>query len=239
MDEKKVKFELSRVALIFVVLFGLCLLIWTFILGVWVGTKIGGKQAPEEIALEKKVPESPPPLSVNATNATPEVEKAPQANQTTPQVNQTTNQTVAQLKEEKKEEAPKTEVKGPAQAPKHETEAPKKEVPKKVAKATEKPQTPRYEKKEVAHLAEKIKEEKTGKFSIQVGAFSQKEKALNMVEKAKKLGYTAEIKEITSEGKTLYKVLVGRYGDRTTADKAVGEIRNRLGVEKPFVIEMP
>ncbi len=239
MDEKKVKFELSRIALIFVILFGLCLLIWTFILGVWVGTKIGGKQAPEEIALEKKVPESPSPLSVNATNATPGVEKAPPVNQTTPQANQTTNQTVAQVKEEKKEEATKAEVKAPAQAPKHETEAPKKEVPKRTAKTTEKAQTPRYEKKEVAHLAEKIKEERGGKFSIQVGAFSQKEKALNMIEKAQKLGYSAEIKEVTSEGKILYKVLVGRYGDRTTADRAVAEIRNRLGVEKPFVIEMP
>lgn len=240
MEEKKVKFELSKISLIFVILFALCLLIWTFILGVWVGTKIGGKQASEEIALEQKVPQTTSPV-VNATNMTQEVQNETQKAQNVTQMNQTENQTVAQVKEEKKEVVSHSEVKKPEV--KKEVVPPKKEVHKEVAKKTEKKsetaEAPKYAKKEVAHLAETIKEQSTGKFSVQVGAFSQKEKALSVVEKAKKLGYSAEVKEIASEGKTLYKVLVGRYGDRASADKAVKEIQSKLGIEKPFIVELP
>ncbi len=240
MEEKKVKFELSKISLIFVILFGLCLLIWTFILGVWVGTKIGGKQSTEEIALEQKVSPHPSPV-VNATNMTQEAQKETKKTENETQMNQTVNQTIAQVKEEKKEIAPqpaekKPEVKKEVTPSKKEVHGEAFQKPEKQSAPTE---SPKYAKKEVAHLAEKIKEQSSGKFSIQVGAFSQREKALSVVEKAKKLGYSAEIKETTSEGKTLYKVLVGRYGDRPTADKALKEIQGKLGIEKPFVVELP
>ncbi len=52
--EKKVKIEISKMALIFTILFSLSLLIWSFVIGVWVGTKIGVKPEKEEIAMEEE-----------------------------------------------------------------------------------------------------------------------------------------------------------------------------------------
>jgi len=53
MEEKKIKIEISKLALIFIILFSLSLLVWSFVIGVWVGTKIGSKSKKEEIALER------------------------------------------------------------------------------------------------------------------------------------------------------------------------------------------
>ncbi|MCS7200147.1 MAG: SPOR domain-containing protein [Caldimicrobium sp.] len=216
MEEKKIKFELSMVALVFVVLFGLCILIWTFILGVWIGTKIGGKTSSEEVALEKK-PEIPPisvPLGANETNATNQTAKPTNetiSNQTETVITKIDNAT----KEVKKEEIAK------------------RETPVKTAK-----ETPEYKKKEVAQLATKIKEEPMGKYSIQVGAFSQRDKAEQMKNKIKNLGYTGEIKEVQQEGKTLFKVYLGKFGSREEAEKVIPIAREKLGVDKPFVVEI-
>ena len=53
MEEKKIKIEISKLALVFIILFSLSLLVWSFVIGVWVGTKIGSKSKKEEIALER------------------------------------------------------------------------------------------------------------------------------------------------------------------------------------------
>ncbi|MCS7149608.1 MAG: SPOR domain-containing protein [Caldimicrobium sp.] len=226
MEEKKVKFELSRVALIFVVLFGLCILIWTFILGVWIGTKIGGKRVAEEVALDKK-PEIPPlnvpAITSNVTNVTNETAKI--TNETKAVQNETSIAKVDNTtKEVMKEEGIKKEV-------------PLAEKPKKSVESKPVKEAPEYKRKEVAQLATKIKEEPAGKFSLQVGAFSQKDKADQMVNKIKGLGYSAELKEVTQEGKILYKVYLGKFGSREEAEKAIPIAKERLGVEKPFIVE--
>jgi len=53
MEEKKIKIEISKLALVFIILFSLSLLVWSFVIGVWVGTKIGSKSKKEEIALKQ------------------------------------------------------------------------------------------------------------------------------------------------------------------------------------------
>lgn len=53
MEEKKIKIEISKLALVFIILFSLSLLVWSFVIGVWVGIKIGSKSKKEEIALEQ------------------------------------------------------------------------------------------------------------------------------------------------------------------------------------------
>jgi len=53
MEEKKIKIEISKLALVFIILFSLSLLVWSFVIGVWVGIKIGSKSKKEEIALKQ------------------------------------------------------------------------------------------------------------------------------------------------------------------------------------------
>ncbi len=50
--DKKSKIEISKLTLIFIILFGLCLMIWSFIIGVWVGSKLGVNE--EKLPLEEK-----------------------------------------------------------------------------------------------------------------------------------------------------------------------------------------
>lgn len=242
MEEKKIRFELSRVAIIFVILFGLCILIWTFIFGVWIGTKIAGKQVVDETKLAKKPELSPisPPVS-SLTNTTEAQDKAPSnlTAQATGLGNETkvpavvanqTDRTDQQGAKEQKISSPATEVK---KEPALTTDKQKKEVASKSAK-----EEPKYQKKEVAQLATKIKEEPSGKFTIQVGAFSQKDKAEQMRQRVREVGYSAEIREVTQEGKTLYKVYLGRFASREDAEKVLPTVKNKLNIDRPFVTEL-
>lgn len=229
MESKKVKIEISRIALVFIVLFGLCLLVWSFIIGVWVGSKIGLKEE-RKIALENATPQvppspslppPPPPVSgyVPAQNVTSQNQtfQVVQANQTlsnqtidnqTPIV-RVTNQTQVQPKPVPSSPPPK--------------EKPKPEVTSK--------------QKEVAKLSSEIKKEERY-YALQVGAFSSKESAENLKALAEKKGYKASIKTVSSENKTLYKVYVGRYSERAEAEKHISKVVNDLGVSKPFVVEL-
>ncbi|MCD6490125.1 MAG: SPOR domain-containing protein [Thermodesulfobacterium sp.] len=82
MEEKKVKIEVSRLALVFIILFGLSLLVWSFVIGVWVGTKIGGETKKEEIAMESpnasyEQEKVAPPLLISNKTAPPAVKVTP------------------------------------------------------------------------------------------------------------------------------------------------------------------
>jgi len=232
-SDKKVKVELSRVALIFVILGALCILVWTFILGVWVGTKIGGKPHEEEIAMQKQEVK---PLTPEPQNQTAVVsENATLTNQT-----EATNATAEAPKAIEEKEKPKPQEEKKVSPPKEvaHKEVKAKATPKEPAhKETVKKEAakPQYTKKEVAQLATKIAEK--GYF-IQIGAFSEKAKAELLKEKAQKQGFTARIKEVSSEGKTLYKVLIGGYTNRGDAEKVVDSVKEKLGIEKPFIVEL-
>lgn len=239
MEERKIKFELSRVALIFVILFGLCVLIWTFILGVWIGTKIGGKAGTEEVAMEKRpeIPTLTPQVTPNATNETRQAANETTQNQTAIS-HEAVNKTEAKVTQEvKAENVTKEPVKEAKKEVKKDTVVPTKM--KRESTLTEMKEEPQYKKKEVAHLATKIKEEPLGKVTIQVGAFSTREKAEQLTAKIKELGYTAEIREVSQEGKTLYKVYLGRFGSREEATRLFPIIKNKLAVDRPFIVELP
>ncbi len=239
MEGKKIKFELSRLALIFVILFALCLLVWTFILGVWIGTKIGGKPVSEEVALEREVRL---PSVGNLTSNVSDASQAPlvTANETSNATqNATSEKQVAEEKEELRQTS-ETEKKAIVKKEPVKKEVTKKEELKKETEKTEK--KPSYQKKEVAQIAAKVKGEEAvssvGHYSLQVGAFSHKEKAEELKKKAEKMGYFAQIKEANVEGKSMYKVYVGRFGKREEAEQSISEVKAKLGVEKPFIVEL-
>ncbi|MCD6548826.1 MAG: SPOR domain-containing protein [Thermodesulfobacterium sp.] len=108
MEEKKVKIEVSRLAFVFIILFGLSLLVWSFVIGVWVGTKIGGESKKEEIAMESPTTSheqetvTPPPLISNET-APPAVKITPPVATKKPGVKETSKEEKKTTEYQKKE----------------------------------------------------------------------------------------------------------------------------------------
>ncbi|MFN4196408.1 MAG: SPOR domain-containing protein [Caldimicrobium sp.] len=247
MDKKKFKFELSFLGILFVILFTLCLLVWTFILGVWIGTKIGGKPQSEEVALEsKKELVVAPSLFQKQTVET----NATRNNETTYGTPLPPQEPQSALKEEKTSQPQEQKEMKQTQVSPMETPKPKKEEKTKVKKELSqkeqvKKEVPKYKKREVAQIASKVKSEATtglitgsSFYTLQVGAFSQKEKADEIKSKAEKIGYIAQVKEVSQEGKHLYKVFVGKFTKREEAEQAIASVKSKLGVEKPFIVEV-
>ncbi len=236
--ERKYKFEVSRLGVVFIVLFALCLLVWTFVLGVWIGTKMGEKQSIETVKLEPQSPQAPsaqaPAPQASLPQASEEKKIAPSAGQSnqTNQTNQTmvahqalSQEATSQVKPEKqpatepkveKEKQPKTE-------PKVEKERAKKE-PIKTAKVQ--PQ-------------EKLKPQQEGQpfYALQVGAFSKKESAEKVRAEVERIGLKALVKESSQDGKMIYKVLAGRFESRERAEQFISKIESTLGI-RPFVVEV-
>ncbi|AEH23605.1 Sporulation domain-containing protein [Thermodesulfobacterium geofontis OPF15] len=214
MEEKKVKIEVSRLALVFIILFGLSLLIWSFVIGVWVGTKIEKKAQKEEIVLEQPVPSqapsTPPVVLSNETTPPP----APSVS------NETTPPAPVKISPPPSSEKPVKE------------EIAKKEVP------VEQKKKAKYQKKEVAKIATQIKEIPTVFYSVQIGAFSKKEIAEKLKDNAISKGYKAFMKEYKTNGEILYKVYVGKYSTKEEAKKYITQIAKDLNVEHPFVTEI-
>jgi cell division septation protein DedD len=228
MEGKKVKIEVSRIALVFIILFGLCLLVWSFIGGVWVGSKLGSKEqekiAAESTSKEELPPPPPPSLTSNESATTPSLSG----------LNATAEKPV-DLKGNASSQAFVSPSKPEPEAQVIEKE--KKQAKPKVSEVKEpsKEKTSISKTKEVAKIANQIKQ---GSFALQVGAFSQKESAEKLRTLAEKKGYKVTVKAIPSEGKTLYKVYVGRYASREEAEKAATKVVSDLGVSKTFVVEL-
>ncbi|WP_022854580.1 SPOR domain-containing protein [Thermodesulfobacterium thermophilum] len=228
MEGKKVKIEVSRIALVFIILFGLCVLVWSFIGGVWVGSKLGSKEQ-EKIAAESTSKEElpPPPLLPSNESAISPPSSGLNATAEKPvdlQKNASSQAFVPPSKPEPKAEAQVIEKE-------------KKQAKPKVSEVKEpsKEKTSISKTKEVAKISNQIKQ---GSFALQVGAFSQKESAEKLRTLAEKKGYKVTVKAIPSEGKTLYKVYVGRYASREEAEKAATKVASDLGVSKPFAVEL-
>lgn len=233
MEGKKVKIEVSRIALVFIILFGLCLLVWSFIIGVWVGSKLGSKEqekiAAESTSKEELPPPPPPSLTSNESATTPSLSglNATAEKPVDLKGNASSQAFIPPSKPEPKEQKTETKL----------TEKEKKSDKPKVAevKDSSKEKTPASKTKEVAQISNQIKQ---GSFVLQVGAFSQKESAEKLRTLAEKKGYKVTVKAIPSEGKTLYKVYVGRYASREEAEKAATKVVSDLGVSKPFAVEL-
>ncbi len=228
---KKVKIEISKLTLVFVILFGLCLLVWTFIFGAWIGSKIGGKREKLEIVTEKQVqPISNLTISnFTQTNTTVATANVSTHNVTSPS-NVTSNAVVVQKPQEKI--------------------IPKKETVYSQAtkEMSSKKEAAKYQKKEVAQIASVIKKEEAPKISnqtsknsyytLQVGAFT----SINSVETFKEIlakkGYHPLVEKTTIDGKTWYRVYVGKYSSKEEAQKHASEVKNKLGLDKVLIVEL-
>lgn len=244
---KKVKIEVSKLTLVFIFLFGLCLLIWTFIFGAWVGSKIGGKKEKLEIVTEKPIQPTYNFTSFNRTFSNTSPSNLTQDNVTIPSYNVTTsNVTVS------------SNLTAPTKVTSVSTNAVVAYKPEKITDKKEnlsskggnaKQESTKYKKKEVAQIASVIKKEEssqvsnetssqTSYYTLQVGAFS----SVNSVEAFKdtliKKGYHPFIRKTTLEGKTWYRVYIGSYSSKEEAQKRASEVKNKLGLEKVLVVEL-
>jgi len=191
MSEKKFKIEISKLMLVFFILFGLCIMIWVFIIGIWVGTKISEKSEKiifHEYELTPMEPAYPQKKSLSSFE---QIKRKPEEN----------------FKKKKKEEKLK------------------------------------YQRKEVAKIAEKIKKSKeivppVSFYSIQIGSFSKKEFAKKLKELANNKGYECFIKEAEIKDKKVYRVYIGKYSNRTEAQKHLKEVSKIFKVSKPLLVEL-
>ncbi|MFZ8832003.1 MAG: SPOR domain-containing protein [Thermodesulfobacteriaceae bacterium] len=217
--EKKFKFEVSKLGLLFIVLFALCILIWTFILGVWIGTKIGEKPQFETVKLEPQPAQTP--------QVSPVKEVAHSENQTNQALggNQTTPQQVAFQVQPEQQTKPEVKVEKEKPTPEPKTEKVKTE-PVRTAKVP-----PQEKVKPQPH------QEGMPFYALQVGAYSNKESAEKVKAEVEKMGFRALIKESIHDGKPIYKVLAGRFENREKAEQYKTMIEATLGV-RPFVVEV-
>jgi cell division protein FtsN len=217
--EKKFKFEVSKLGLLFIVLFALCILIWTFILGVWIGTKIGEKPQFETVKLEPQPAQTPQVLPVKeVAHSENQTNQAQVGNQTAPQ------QVASQVQPEQQTK-PEVKVEREKPTPEPKTEKVKTE-PVRTAKV---------------HPQEKVKpqphQEGMPFYALQVGAYSNKESAEKVKAEVERMGFRALIKESIHDGKPIYKVLAGRFENREKAEQYKTMIEATFGV-KPFVVEV-
>ena len=72
-------------------------------------------------------------------------------------------------------------------------------------------------------------------FSVQVGAFSTKASAEAIIEQLKKK-YTVDVIQITSGGKSVYKVWVGKFKTRDEAVKITQKLNNEEKISKTIIV---
>jgi cell division septation protein DedD len=69
----------------------------------------------------------------------------------------------------------------------------------------------------------------------QVNAYPDERSAKLIADRLKNKGYNAYVTEVQNQGKTWYRVSVGRYGSRDDADKTLEALRNKENFPKAFV----
>jgi DedD protein len=76
-----------------------------------------------------------------------------------------------------------------------------------------------------------------GKWTVQVNAFPDEKSAQGWVEKLKAKGYNAYVTEIRTDGRTWYRVRVGRYNSREEADRVAETLKSKESLPKAFSTE--
>ncbi|NQV42210.1 MAG: SPOR domain-containing protein [Candidatus Marinimicrobia bacterium] len=69
-----------------------------------------------------------------------------------------------------------------------------------------------------------------GTFSLQAGAFGNYDNAKRLADQIESIGYTTSIKERSSNGKTLYLIMVGNYSSKTAAVSVADMLDAALGI---------
>jgi len=70
----------------------------------------------------------------------------------------------------------------------------------------------------------------TGLFSLQAGAFSSWENARRLADQIESIGYSVVIQERSSNGKSLYVIMVGDYSTKTAAQSVADMLDAALGI---------
>lgn len=72
--------------------------------------------------------------------------------------------------------------------------------------------------------------QRRGQYSLQAGAFGNYDNARRLAEQIESIGYTTNIKERPSGGKTLYLIMVGDYSTKTAALSVADMLEAALGI---------
>ncbi|MCF7797391.1 MAG: SPOR domain-containing protein [Lentisphaeria bacterium] len=72
------------------------------------------------------------------------------------------------------------------------------------------------------------------RYELQCGAFSSQNNADLLANQVGSLGYDVSVEQKVVSGKTLYVVLAGKYSTRDEAGYEAENIKNALGIDKPF-----
>ena len=223
---KKIKFEFSRLGFAFVVLVFLCIVVWSFIFGVWVGIKLGSKPEQELTLKEAPLTEYSPEQEVtNVTSSMVSKEELFNA----------TNETEKKVVKKKIQPEAAVKLLKPKSAPSKAAIISEKKVHKEIKKEKVSKKE-RVSKKKVVKHVKKTKRELY--YAVQVGAFSKYEFAKSMMKKLKEKGFKTELLVINKGKKKIYKVVVGKFHRRKEAEVEAVKVKEVLGIKGAFVIEV-
>ncbi len=222
-DSKKIRFEFSRLGFAFVVLVFLCVVVWSFIFGVWIGIKLGSKPE-QELTLKEAPLTSYPPEQEVANVSSSMVSKEALFNKTSVTEEKVSKPKVETKVEAKKEAKPKVKEKKKEKAVVSKTKEKLHETKKKVSK-----------KKTIRHVKRTKREVY---YAVQVGAFSKYEFAKKMMKKLQSKGFKTELLVINKRKKKIYKVVVGKFHRRKEAEVEAVKVKEILGIKSAFVIEV-
>ncbi|MBC8191231.1 MAG: SPOR domain-containing protein [FCB group bacterium] len=95
------------------------------------------------------------------------------------------------------------------------------------------PEAPRKEAAPIRSLGQDLSAESTkpeGRFSLQAGAFGNYDNAKRLADQIESIGYSTTIKERSTNGKTLYLIMVGDYTSKTAATSVADMLDAALGI---------
>ena len=70
----------------------------------------------------------------------------------------------------------------------------------------------------------------TGRYSLQAGAFGRYDNAKRLADQIESIGYSTTVKERSTNGKTLYLIMVGDYSSKTAATSVADMLDAALGI---------
>ncbi len=236
--KKAIQFQMGWGGLTAVVISTICVLLWTFIMGFWVGQKLIGRgesphksltvlnkigenrAAPQVHIPEREVEPAFPPVTAGEDTQPlrPQKEQMVAEAEKSPLPTEVIGKTPASESTKAEPETPKTEVQGSSTAPEP---APKKEPAP--AKKEAKPQPKKAEKP-----AKKVKEEppkpKKTYFVLQIASYRDRARAEREAERWRKKGITAQVSRVSLKNKGVwYRVYLGRY--KTVQEATAGSKR--------------
>jgi len=106
-------------------------------------------------------------------------------------------------------------------------------IPGRRQNSTNSPEAPRKEAAPIRSLGQDLSAESTkpeGRFSLQAGAFGNYDNAKRLADQIESIGYSTTIKERSTNGKTLYLIMVGDYTSKTAATSVADMLDAALGI---------